>query len=173
METEPQVEMSHSGTLLHFRKPTEKDSGNYTCSTRNDSKVVYVLIKSPLDFMDTPPLQRAIEFQQAFVIKCEVKGGIRPTITWYTSKGEVTKPKFAVLADGLAINNVTMKDAGIYICKATERYTGAMKEKNITLRVELISRFNTTEAKEKKALMEKDLKLSDQKEKGKQLIIGN
>lgn len=45
METEPQVEMSHSGTLLHFRKPTEKDSGNYTCSTRNDSKVVYVLIK--------------------------------------------------------------------------------------------------------------------------------
>lgn len=37
----------------------------------------------------------------------------------------------------------------------------------------VISRFNTTEAKEKKALMEKDLKLSDQKEKGKQLIIGN
>lgn len=47
-----------------------------------------------------------------------------------------SEPKFAVLADGLAINNVTMKDAGIYICKATERYTGAMKEKNITLRVE-------------------------------------
>lgn len=44
-ETKPQVEVSPHGTLLHFRKSTEKDSGNYTCSTAVDSRVVSVIIR--------------------------------------------------------------------------------------------------------------------------------
>ncbi|GJQ65061.1 hypothetical protein Trydic_g7212 [Trypoxylus dichotomus] len=135
-KTEPQVEESPYATLLYFRKATEKDSGNYTCSTEVDSKVVNILIKLPLDFVDTPSLQTAVEFQSQFVIKCEVKGGIKPTLSWYTAEGEVTRPKLTVLADGLLIRNVAVKDAGIYICKATERFTGALKEKTIMLKVE-------------------------------------
>lgn len=135
-ETKPQVEVSPHGTLLHFRKSTEKDSGNYTCSTAVDSRVVSVIIRVPINFVDTPSIQTTREFQPEFVMKCEVKGGTKPMVSWYTTDGEVTKPKFAVLADGLLINNVTVKDAGVYICKATERYIGALKEKNITLRVE-------------------------------------
>nr|XP_023020812.1 fasciclin-2-like [Leptinotarsa decemlineata] len=163
--TQPSVQDTAVGKLLKFNNSKVEHTGNYTCSLSNnmDVKKVFTLIveerntpklstfrnsvpfnpynppretttEESIKFIDTPEEQRAVENKQV-LLRCEVSG--EADISWTVEDEELIGPKYAVLADGLLITNVSRNESNkTFICQASQTATGAFITRNIKLIVE-------------------------------------
>ncbi|KAF2879530.1 hypothetical protein ILUMI_26641, partial [Ignelater luminosus] len=84
-KSHPGVEVSSYGTSLVFMPITKDDSGIYSCRAGQESAQFSLTVEVPLTFMDTPPEQIGREYTDV-TLRCEVKGGDKPVLTW-TSEG--------------------------------------------------------------------------------------
>ncbi|CAH1160291.1 unnamed protein product [Phaedon cochleariae] len=90
--------------------------------------------KEPMDFRDTPTMQRGVEGQDV-ALRCEVSGP--SIISWIVPDGNLTNPKYKIIGDGLLVRNISREDTDqVYLCEASQRSTGELKRRNITLIVE-------------------------------------
>lgn len=69
----------------------------------------------------------------AILLTLPINAGIYLCILVYALFSE---PKFAQLADGLLIRNVSREESKVYICQAMEPSTGDIKEQKIKLKVQ-------------------------------------
>ncbi|XP_074037626.1 neural cell adhesion molecule 2 isoform X2 [Leptinotarsa decemlineata] len=135
--TQPSVQDTAVGKLLKFNNSKVEHTGNYTCSLSNNmdvKKVFTLIVEESIKFIDTPEEQRAVENKQV-LLRCEVSG--EADISWTVEDEELIGPKYAVLADGLLITNVSRNESNkTFICQASQTATGAFITRNIKLIVE-------------------------------------
>lgn len=133
------VEPMSDQLSLVFYRIDKKDEGNYTCETvidgvKQQSYFTLVVIK-PISFMNTPRVQNATEKTDT-LLRCEVDGDPRPTVTWQIKGKAPEGSKYIKDAKGLFIKNVSVEDAGEYECRAYQLSEMAnMEPLRITLRV--------------------------------------
>ena len=66
-----------------------------------------------------PPMSMVVNESGAASFQCEVKGNPEPKITWLKQNSSIPADKRVVSSrGGLAINDVTPQDEGMYTCVA-------------------------------------------------------
>ncbi|GIX91138.1 titin, partial [Caerostris extrusa] len=120
------------------------DGGEYECSASNGigesiKKAVTVIVHVPPQFHETYHLQKARSGHSA-VLRCDVTGDSPIKVKWtkeFMDNTDNTKIQETPLPNGLLselyISRVLRKDAGIYVCSATNNY--GKQEKTIKLLV--------------------------------------
>ncbi|XP_074037625.1 neural cell adhesion molecule 1 isoform X1 [Leptinotarsa decemlineata] len=119
-------------TEIESQTETEIETETYNfVSKLNTPPPIY---EESIKFIDTPEEQRAVENKQV-LLRCEVSG--EADISWTVEDEELIGPKYAVLADGLLITNVSRNESNkTFICQASQTATGAFITRNIKLIVE-------------------------------------
>ncbi|XP_076060631.1 neural cell adhesion molecule 1-like [Oratosquilla oratoria] len=132
------------GVDLVFKRVLMVDMGNYTCSGNIDGEEVSqsfeLVVHKRIDFSDTQLIQY-IEEDTDSPVRCNVNGDPMPTIKWKVVGRKIYgDPKFfwdPSMNQDLIVRNVTLEDAGTYICEALQLSDGSSDVKNmeITVRV--------------------------------------
>ncbi|KAK2850516.1 hypothetical protein Q7C36_009299 [Tachysurus vachellii] len=124
-----------NGTL-YIRNPTEKDSGTYECVALNvmgiAKRSVTVIVKrafSTAKITFTSPLRTDVTYGDYARLDCHASGSPEPNIIWKTPAKKLIDAHFSfdhrmkVFSNGsLAIQSVTDKDHGDYICLARNKF---------------------------------------------------
>lgn len=134
----------HKGVELVFENILRQDRGTYTCSANVDGKEVSksfeLFVDKEIDFLDTPRTQYLEEGFDSRLL-CDVTGDPVPTVSWtFEGKKISYGDKYSKPADSpnsLIVGNVTLEDAGQYVCKGVQVSTRIteMKDFNITVKV--------------------------------------
>ncbi|XP_057662930.1 fasciclin-2-like isoform X3 [Diorhabda carinulata] len=136
--TKPKIQDTSIGKLLVFTSLRIQDTGNYTCSlinnNRNDYSIFSLTVEEPIEFKDTPEIQRGREGENV-TLRCEVN---RPyKISWLLDKTKDNLgSKYIVIGDGLLIVNVSRQDNRVFICEAHKYSIGQVIYKKIKFIVE-------------------------------------
>ncbi|XP_062854783.1 hemicentin-1 [Trichomycterus rosablanca] len=109
--------------MLKILEVNPSHEGKYTCSAHNSAGVAHKHIT--LSIHEKPVIRNMDEevkvlLNQQAVLKCDVHGFPKPTITWQKEGIPiVTDQRLVVLSDGaLRFSRVTLADAGTYSCLA-------------------------------------------------------
>ncbi|XP_045118413.1 neural cell adhesion molecule 1-like isoform X4 [Portunus trituberculatus] len=135
---------AHNGVDLIFDNILRRDRGNYTCSANVDgeevSKSFQLFVDKKIDFLDTPAVQYLEEGFESELM-CDITGDPEPTVSWSFEGKKISYgdkySKVSETSNNLIVSNVTLSDAGTYVCKAVQvspRIT-EMKDKEIDVKV--------------------------------------
>ncbi|XP_020901326.2 uncharacterized protein LOC110239917 [Exaiptasia diaphana] len=111
-----------SNGLLSINKLRLNDAGRYTCT----AKSVLGVARASADLIVQGPPRFSVKQETTFaeekrsaILKCDVSGVPRPTISWTKLFGTLPGGRSTVLSTGhLRISNIMKTDDGIYTCKA-------------------------------------------------------
>lgn len=115
------------GNKLIFHNLTMDDAQVIQCNSTN--KHGYIFQNAYLNVLSEPPLiqdppkeiQRAAE-GQTINLTCQVFGSPKPIIVWRKGQEQLTGGRFKVMDEGhLQIEDVSLVDAGMYTCTATNK----------------------------------------------------
>lgn len=131
---------------LHLTKIEDDDEGRYECKATTDdglssaaatihlSDETNIVLYQDITFVETPTLERHLLGTSA-LLQCKVYGTPKPEISWYFNGRKVLpdggKCKFEV--NGLRVNQLDLRDNGLYECRAEQLFNGHVKSKIVTL----------------------------------------
>ncbi|XP_054992318.1 protein sidekick-1 isoform X1 [Sorex araneus] len=117
-----------AGGLLRVRRLRPEDSGIFQCFASNEGgeaqASTYLDVTNVAPAFTQLPLDTTVTDGTTAVLRCQVSGAPRPTITWkrgdqILASGSVRIPRFMLLeSGGLQITPVFVQDAGNYTCHA-------------------------------------------------------
>lgn len=128
---------------LVFETIKKKNQGEYVCKATYKGKEVTknftLSVFKPISFGDTEDVQFATEGLD-FLIRCDVNGDEKVTRSWKVG-GKALRPsnkRFQQQPNGLHIEQVTLEDGGLYVCRGTQTHPmiSDFKEMNITLKIQ-------------------------------------
>lgn len=120
-----------SGTLI-LKSITQKDSGTYSCTGVNAITGIHIQIpqKITLDvlseynsdkmspyFLVEPPKEYTVKLGTTVLLECPGIGDPIPKAVWSRPDAKLSSTRSHKLKYGLEINNVTIKDNGVYVCR--------------------------------------------------------
>lgn len=117
------------GNALVLSHVTDNNSGVYTCTASNlygtaeaQSRVEIKNEKQNMPAVQVEPARQSIVQGQSGEIRCHVSGEPRPVITWQKVGDELDRNKHKVLNNKLIIENMEMRDRGLYVCRADNKH---------------------------------------------------
>uniref|UniRef100_K1QDD0 Hemicentin-1 n=1 Tax=Magallana gigas TaxID=29159 RepID=K1QDD0_MAGGI len=136
-----QAQTGGGRSTLHVSNPDALSSGQYTCNVLNnyESQTKPAIMKGPGS--------KTVNIGDTVILRCDVAGDPKPTVTWTFPKTGTAVPKDVQLnADGsITIVHVDQFSEGDYQCTATNSFGSATTSGHLNVIVPLVVQTHTEE----------------------------
>ena len=119
----PQGRVQSNNSVIKLLDVRKSDSADYLCTATNlfgsvVRKTLLVVVSLPR-FSVKPPLKTVARFGETLSLNCSASGDPQPVISWKKQGAQLPAGRSQQINGALVIEDVTVNDAGNYICVAT------------------------------------------------------
>ena len=138
----PNPRRTVNSRFVIIKNLTREDSGNYGCNATALNKYVYkdvfinVLPLGPAQVQVSPLFTHNV-IGSNVTFTCNTSGKPNPLVQWFKDSIKVTGNRFRITTDdSLIIFNITIEDAGVYTCNATNKFGSVVSSGQLVVNVE-------------------------------------